>query len=132
MEFENAINEAGITISAQPGFNPFIDDAKMTHWTVVLHLEDRDLQTSFSMGSAYKGRAPRPEEVLHSLFMDASFGESCATFEDFCREFGHDVVEVDKLEQLQDSWKQCVKTDGELRIFLGDRFDELQKLAWEY
>lgn len=70
--------------------------------------------------------APKIEQVLHSLILDASCGND--TFEDFCANCGYDT---DSRKAL-DAYMACQKIGSDLRRVLGSKYPEIEEALADY
>lgn len=107
--------------------NPNMEDAKdMTHWECTFVPEDRRMMVViYSLGSGHNGRKPTVEEVLQSLFLDAT--AEALTFEEWCAEFGYD----DDSRKAERTFKACQKVGRDLKKLLGDDYVAVMNMVKE-
>lgn len=98
----------------------------MTHWEVVIQHEGRQLKTVFSMGPGYKGREPRIDEVLVSLFDGYKYSEF--TFKEYCEKFGYSIDS----KSDRNMWRNHIETASQLEQLYGPHFDEVKEIVAQY
>jgi hypothetical protein len=130
-ELEALCETHNITITAvespsRPGAEDWDTNPGASHWWVTLGRDALKIQAWYSQGAAFRRKPirargqrfgyaikPKAADVLYCLLSDASFGQM--PFADYCDELG---LEQDSRRALA-TWEQCVKTNGEIRDFLG-------------
>lgn len=137
MEISEFIKTRGISIkSVRVNRNPntandeWAKDA--SHYEVTFKQEGRGnnktYSTFYSMGSAHKN-APKVDDVLDCLAMEASGAENARNFEDWANEYGYDTDS----REAERTYNMVVKQAAELKAFLGATdykflLDEVERL----
>lgn len=95
------------------------DDKSWSHfaWSIKIGKE----LFNYRMGLAHVDKfkrpvAPKVDEVLHSLFLDAQCGS--LSFNDFCSEFGYDNDSISAF----DTYRACMESGEKLRRALGPEY----------
>jgi hypothetical protein len=95
------------------------DAEKALRKVVSIHDEQVYAQLVTRYGAEF---APKIEDVLDSLTLDASCYENARNFEDFCSEFGYDTDS----RKAEGTYKACGEIAKELRHLIGrDGYDAL-------
>jgi hypothetical protein len=89
-------------------------------WSIVLTYQGRTMKSPFFQGMAHT-EAPTLQDVLESLFLDASVGEM--TFEDYCSDFGSNSDSI----AARNTWRACKSTARAVRRLLGEDYETIRQ-----